>query len=156
METKERKRSQASVLLISKASKTSDLRLCAEKKRSCINDGTVANGLQPYGYFNGIQPIKKYQLFWSISKIYLLSGWNNPGDFQWDKWGQFVHFNNWGELTHLRFVGWTTKKNWSEKLISLHTEVSKVMGLPLNHPYWIVHEINQPSWEIILIGLLMK
>ena len=33
------------------------------KKRSCINDGTVANGLQPYGYVNGIQPIKKYQLF---------------------------------------------------------------------------------------------
>ena len=24
-------------------------------------------------------------------------------------WGQVVHKHNWGELTHLRFVGWTTK-----------------------------------------------
>ena len=47
--------------------------------------------------------------------IYILGGSSHlvsglqPWWFQWDKWGQVVHKNNWGELTHLRFVGWTTK-----------------------------------------------
>ena len=32
-----------------------------------------------------------------------------PGWFQWDFCGGKSSTYNWGELTHLRFVGWTTK-----------------------------------------------
>ena len=44
--------------------------------------------------------------WWFIPRI--VSGWTNPG-YSNGIGGGNVHFFHWGELTHLRFVGWTTK-----------------------------------------------
>ena len=42
--------------------------------------------------------------WWLIPRI--VSGWTNPG-YKWDKWGQGPLIT--GVISHLRFVGWTTK-----------------------------------------------
>ena len=44
--------------------------------------------------------------WWFIPRI--VSGWTNPGYFNGISGGKSSTYN-WGELTHLRFVGWTTK-----------------------------------------------
>ena len=45
--------------------------------------------------------------------------WNNPGDFNGISGGKSSTYN-WGELTHLRFVGWTTKYPQTDGEVNRH------------------------------------
>ena len=49
-----------------------------------------------------------FSAWWFIPRI--VSGWTNPGYFNGIFVGAMSTYN-WGGLTHLRFVGWTTKYN---------------------------------------------
>ena len=84
--------------------------------------------------------------------------WDNPSDLH----GIFVgliHWNHWGELTHLRFVGWATKQflrnfsqlaNWNMThwvRFDLPILPVKDWWFPIGNHKRVELAVKRPSWQ---------
>ena len=100
-------------------------------------ESLLLNGDKKWG-FHG------HGTWWFIPRIVGYQPWL----FQWDKWGQVVHSKNWGELTHLRFVGSSPPSNqlgiehsaWNSYLL-------KSMISPLKCHFWMGFSIAMFDYQ---------